>query len=144
MEDLVADAKSSGGRIRAGGARTGSHGYFFAPTLFEELPDQARLVAEEQFGPVLPLLSFTDVDDAIERANATQYGLSGSVWSGSVERARALASRLECGTVWVNQHLMVVPASPTAGHKWSGLGVENGVVGLLEFTQVQTVSLPRS
>jgi len=144
VEELVADAKASGGRIRVGGARTGSRGYFFTPTLFEELPDQARLVAEEQFGPVLPLLAFTDVDDAIERANATQYGLSGSVWSGSVARARDLASRLDCGTVWINQHLMVVPASPTAGHKWSGLGVENGAVGLLEFTQVQTLSLPRS
>jgi acyl-CoA reductase-like NAD-dependent aldehyde dehydrogenase len=87
---------------------------------------------------------FTDVDDAIERANATQYGLSGSLWSGSTERARALASRLDCGTVWINQHLVVVPAAPTGGHKWSGIGVENGAEGLLEFTQVQAVSMLRS
>jgi acyl-CoA reductase-like NAD-dependent aldehyde dehydrogenase len=142
VQDLVADAKSSGGRIRAGGACIPSDGYFFEPTLFEELPEQARLVAEEQFGPVLPLLTYTNVDDAIERANGTQYGLSGSVWSANTERARSLASQLDCGTVWINQHLVVVPASPVAGHKWSGIGVENGSVGLLEFTQVQTMSMP--
>lgn len=144
VQDLVADAKSVGGRIRAGGARIQSDGYFFEPTLFEELPDQARLVAEEQFGPVLPLLTYSNVDDAIERANGTQYGLSGSVWSANTERAHSLASQLDCGTVWINQHLVVVPASPVAGHKWSGVGVENGSVGLLEFTQVQTLSMPRT
>jgi acyl-CoA reductase-like NAD-dependent aldehyde dehydrogenase len=107
------------------------------------VPDQARLVSEEQFGPVLPLIPYRNVDDAFERANSTHYGLSGSIWSGSTERARALASQLDCGTVWINQHLMVVSASPIAGHKWSGIGVESGHIGLLEFTQVQTVSLPR-
>jgi acyl-CoA reductase-like NAD-dependent aldehyde dehydrogenase len=93
---------------------------------------------------VLPLLTYSNVDDAIERANGTQYGLSGSVWSANTERARSLASQLDCGTVWINQHLVVVPASPVAGHKWSGIGVENGSVGLLEFTQVQTLSMPRT
>jgi acyl-CoA reductase-like NAD-dependent aldehyde dehydrogenase len=120
-----------------------SRGYFFEPTLFEEITDAARLVAEEQFGPVLPLLPFTDIEDAIRRANATPYGLSGSVWSASVERARAIATELDCGTVWINQHIVVVPASPIAGHKWSGLGIENGSLGLQELTQVQTVTLPR-
>jgi acyl-CoA reductase-like NAD-dependent aldehyde dehydrogenase len=144
VQELVADAKTAGGRILAGGSRSGSRGYFFAPTLFEELDDTARLVAEEQFGPVLPLLPYADVEDAIERANATQYGLSGSLWSGDPARARSLAGQLDCGTVWINQHLVVVPASPIAGHKWSGFGVENGSLGLLELTQVQTVTLPRS
>jgi acyl-CoA reductase-like NAD-dependent aldehyde dehydrogenase len=143
VEELVAEAKAAGGRVCVGGARTGSRGYFFAPTLFEDVPDQARLVSEEQFGPVLPLIPYRNVDDAFERANSTHYGLSGSIWSGSTERARALASQLDCGTVWINQHLMVVSASPIAGHKWSGIGVESGHIGLLEFTQVQTVSLPR-
>lgn len=143
VEELVAEAKAAGGRVCVGGARTGSRGYFFAPTLFEDVPDQARLVSEEQFGPVLPLIPYRNVDDAFERANSTHYGLSGSIWSSSTERARALASQLDCGTVWINQHLMVVSASPIAGHKWSGIGVESGHIGLLEFTQVQTVSLPR-
>ncbi len=144
VEELVADAKASGGRLRVGGARIGPRGYFFAPTLFEELTDKSRLVAEEQFGPVLPLLPYTDIEDAIERANATQYGLSGSLWSSSAERALALAAQLDCGTVWINQHLVVVPASPIAGHKWSGFGVENGSLGLMELMQVQTVMQPRT
>jgi acyl-CoA reductase-like NAD-dependent aldehyde dehydrogenase len=143
VEELVADAKAAGGRVRTGGSRVASRGYFFEPTLFEEITDAARLVAEEQFGPVLPLLPFTDIEDAIRRANATPYGLSGSVWSASVERARAIATELDCGTVWINQHIVVVPASPIAGHKWSGLGIENGSLGLQELTQVQTVTLPR-
>jgi acyl-CoA reductase-like NAD-dependent aldehyde dehydrogenase len=144
VQDLVADAKAAAGRIRAGGARVGSSGYFFAPTLCEGLLDDSRLVAEEQFGPVLPLLRFTDVEDAIQRANATRFGLSGSLWSANVERACSMAGQLECGTVWINQHLTVIPSAPIAGHKWSGIGVENGLAGLLEFTQVQTVMSPTS
>jgi acyl-CoA reductase-like NAD-dependent aldehyde dehydrogenase len=143
VEELVADARAEGGRIRAGGTRTGARGYFFSPTLFEDLADDVRLVSEEQFGPVLPLLRYSDLDEVIERANGTQFGLSGSIWSSSTERARALSSRLDCGTVWINQHLMVVSASPVAGHKWSGMGVESGRVGMLEFTQIQTLSVPR-
>ncbi len=144
VQELVEAGRLHGGRVRTGGVRTGARGYFFAPTLFEDLPDDSRLVSEEQFGPVLPLLRYADVDAAIERANATPFGLSGSIWSASTERARALADRLDCGTVWINQHLMVVSASPVAGHKWSGIGVESGRIGMLEFTQVQSVSLPRS
>jgi acyl-CoA reductase-like NAD-dependent aldehyde dehydrogenase len=143
VQELVEAGRQHGGRVRTGGVRTGSRGYFFAPTLFEDLAEDARLVSEEQFGPVLPLLRYTDLDEVIERANGTQFGLSGSIWSASTERARALASRLECGTVWINQHLVVVSASPVAGHKWSGIGVESGRAGLLEFTQIQTVSVPR-
>ena len=143
VEELVKDARATGGRILTGGSRTGARGYFFEPTLFEDLADDARLVSEEQFGPVLPLIPFSDIEEAIERANATHFGLSGSLWSGNKDRARAMAGRLDCGTVWINQHLQIVSASPVAGHKWSGIGVESGYVGLLEFTQIQTVSLPR-
>lgn len=139
---LVADARRAGGRVRIGGERVGSTGYFFAPTLIEELGEESRLVCEEQFGPVLPLSRFSDVDDAVARANATRFGLSGSVWSGSVARARAVAARLECGTAWVNQHLIVLPEAPICGRKWSGLGVEGGVPGLLEFSEIQTLMLP--
>jgi acyl-CoA reductase-like NAD-dependent aldehyde dehydrogenase len=143
VEELVADAKHSGGRLCVGGARIGSDGYFIAPALVEGLSDRTRLVAEEQFGPVLPLLPFSDVDEAVERANATRFGLSGSVWSGDVERARAIARRLECGTVWINQHLVVLASAPISGWKCSGIGSENGIQGMLEFTQTQTVMLPR-
>jgi acyl-CoA reductase-like NAD-dependent aldehyde dehydrogenase len=83
------------------------------------------------------------VDDAVERANATMFGLSGSVWSSDPERAAAVAGRLECGTAWVNQHLAIGPNVPFGGAKWSGIGVENGPWGLLGFTEIQTVNVAR-
>lgn len=142
VEELVGDAARRGGRVRAGGTRMPGGGYFHAPTIIEGLADDARLVAEEQFGPALPVMSFATEEEAVARANATQFGLSGSVWSGSVARARALGAQLQCGTVWINQHLMVLAGAPIAGHKWSGLGVEGGLTGLLDFTQVQSVFVP--
>jgi acyl-CoA reductase-like NAD-dependent aldehyde dehydrogenase len=140
--DLVDEAKSAGAEITAGGA---AHppGYFFEPTIVSGLPDSARLVAEEQFGPVLPLLTYRDVDDAVERANATHFGLSGSVWSSDVARATEVASQLDCGTAWVNKHLDIVPHAPFGGAKWSGIGVENGSWGLLGFTEIQTVNIAK-
>lgn len=142
VEELVGDATRRGGRVRAGGTRLPGGGYFHAPTIIEGLADDARLVAEEQFGPALPVMSFATEEEAIARANATQFGLSGSVWSGNVTRARGLGAQLQCGTVWINQHLMVLAGAPIAGHKWSGLGVEGGIAGLLDFTQVQSVFVP--
>jgi acyl-CoA reductase-like NAD-dependent aldehyde dehydrogenase len=100
-------------------------------------------VDEEQFGPALPIVTYRSVEDAIERANATMYGLSGSVWSANVERAVAVAGQLDCGTAWVNQHLAVVPNAPFGGAKWSGIGVENGPWGLLGFTEIQTVNVAK-
>jgi acyl-CoA reductase-like NAD-dependent aldehyde dehydrogenase len=142
VADLIADVSTAGGAIRIGGTRKGSEGYFFNPTLVEKLTDGSRLVAEEQFGPVLPISPFSDLDEVFERANATRFGLSGSIWSGNVARARDLAGELDCGTVWINQHLTVIPAAPVAGHKWSGMGVEHGVAGLMEFMQIQTRAFP--
>jgi acyl-CoA reductase-like NAD-dependent aldehyde dehydrogenase len=140
VASLVQHARDAGGTIEVGGARIGDRGYFFAPTLITGLGDEARLVREEQFGPALPILPFRDVEEAIARANATPYGLAGSIWSGDPARAAALAGELQCGTVWINQHLAIIPQAPIAGWKWSGVGVENGVHGLLAFTQFQTVS----
>ena len=142
IEELLSDATRRGGRVHAGGNRLPGSGYFHAPTIVEGLSDDARLVAEEQFGPALPVMPFATEEEAIERANATQFGLSGSVWSGSVARARALGAQLQCGTVWINQHLVVLAGAPIAGHKWSGVGVEGGLTGLLDFTQVQSVFVP--
>jgi acyl-CoA reductase-like NAD-dependent aldehyde dehydrogenase len=114
-------------------------GYFFEPTILAGLSDGTRIVDEEQFGPALPVISYRDVDDAVERANATHFGLSGSVWSADGDRAAAIAGRLECGTAWVNTHLALAPQQPFGGFKWSGVGVENGPWGLAEFTEVQVV-----
>ena len=143
VQELVEDARASGGRMVAGGQRVGDRGYFYAPTIVADLADGARLVDEEQFGPVLPVVRYTTVDDAIERANATHFGLSGSVWSRDTARAEEVAKQLECGTAWVNQHLNVLPHAPFGGAKWSGIGVENGPWGLLGFTEIQTVNVAK-
>ena len=141
VTELVEDARARGGKIETGGARIGEQGYFFAPTLVSGLADDARLVREEQFGPALPILTFSDEADAFARANATDFGLAGSIWSGDPARAADLAGALECGTVWINQHLTIMPIAPICGWKNSGLGVENGELGLLSFTQLQTVEV---
>jgi acyl-CoA reductase-like NAD-dependent aldehyde dehydrogenase len=107
------------------------------------LAEGVRLVDEEQFGPALPILTYRDVDEAVERANRTRYGLSGSVWSADPERAAEVAGRLECGTAWVNQHLAILPNAPFGGAKWSGIGVENGPWGLLGFTEIQTLHVAK-
>ena len=143
VQELVEDARQSGARLVTGGQRLGDRGYFYAPTIVADLADGVRLVDEEQFGPVLPVVPYTELDDAIERANATHFGLSGSVWSSDTARAEAVARQLECGTAWVNQHLNVLPHAPFGGAKWSGIGVENGPWGLLGFTEIQTVNVAK-
>jgi acyl-CoA reductase-like NAD-dependent aldehyde dehydrogenase len=141
VTELVEDAKKHGAKIVAGGARVGSEGYFFAPTIVGGISDGVRLVDEEQFGPALPIIPYKDVDDAIRRANSTNYGLSGSVWSKDADRGAEVASQLECGSAWVNQHLAIAPNLPFGGAKWSGIGVENGPWGLLGFTEIQVVNV---
>jgi acyl-CoA reductase-like NAD-dependent aldehyde dehydrogenase len=141
--ELVEDAKAHGGKILAGGAPAGGAGYFYQPTIVGGLSDGVRLVDEEQFGPALPVLRYRDVQEAVERANATHFGLSGSVWSANPERAAEVAGELECGTAWVNQHLAILPTTPFGGAKWSGIGVENGPWGLLGFTEIQVVNVAR-
>jgi acyl-CoA reductase-like NAD-dependent aldehyde dehydrogenase len=140
---LVDDARRHGARVVAGGAPLGGKGYFYQPTILTGLAEGVRIVDEEQFGPALPVLSYRNLDEAVERANRTTFGLSGSVWSQDPERALAVAGRLECGTAWVNQHLAIVPFAPFGGAKWSGIGVENGPWGLLGFTEIQTVNVAK-
>lgn len=140
---LAADSAERGARILDGATIPSGAGYFFAPALVLGLPDDAPLVVREQFGPLLPILPFSDEAEVIERANATSFGLSGSVWSGNAERATEIAAQLECGTAWVNQHLSVLPDAPISGRKWSGLGAENGQWGLNGFLDLQTVSVAK-
>jgi acyl-CoA reductase-like NAD-dependent aldehyde dehydrogenase len=129
------------GRIIAGGDVPDRPGYFIRPTIVRDISEGNRLVDEEQFGPVLPVIRFSDADEAVARANASPYGLGGSVWSSDVERAYELAVKMESGTVWINQHMNVGPYIPFAGAKQSGIGVEFGEEGLAEFTQVQVVNM---
>jgi acyl-CoA reductase-like NAD-dependent aldehyde dehydrogenase len=137
---LVEDAKKSGGRIEAGGVRLEGSGYFYPPTIVTNVEAGMRLVDEEQFGTALPVLRYSKLDDAIEQANRTHYGLGGSVWSGDVERAKQVVRELDSGTGWVNQHMDVTPFAPFGGAKWSGIGYENGRWGYEAFTELQVVN----
>jgi acyl-CoA reductase-like NAD-dependent aldehyde dehydrogenase len=137
--ELVEDALASGAKAVAGGAPQDGPGNFYPPTVLTGVEDGVRIVDEEQFGPVLPVVPYRDVEDAVARANRTHFGLDGSVWGADADRAAAVASRLECGTAWVNTHLMQGPGQPFGGTKWSGIGVENGPWGLAGFYDLQTL-----
>ncbi|MCB1728959.1 MAG: aldehyde dehydrogenase family protein [Halieaceae bacterium] len=140
---IAREAKASGARFLTGGEPVEGAGYFFPVTIVADIADDTRLVAEEPFGPILPILKFTDVEDALRRANDSNNGLGGSVWSGDTQRASELASRLECGTAWVNAHAMIQPNMPFGGVKESGLGVEFGRYGLEEYTNIQSLYIAR-
>lgn len=139
VRDLIADAQSTGLTLIEGAPVPDNGGYFIPVTIVDNPPEDSRVVQEEAFGPVLPMLRFTDVEDVIERANASDYGLAGAVWSRDVNAAIDIARRIETGTVWVNQNLALRPDTPFAGMKQSGFGVENGMEGLLEYMAPQTV-----
>jgi acyl-CoA reductase-like NAD-dependent aldehyde dehydrogenase len=141
-ESLIASAREAGYPVLQGEAPTGD-GFFVPVTLIDNPADDARVVVEEAFGPVLPLLRFTDIEDVIARANAADYGLGATIWSSDVEVAQRIAMRIEAGSVWINSPGMPTPYAPFAGHKQSGLGCENGQDGLLEFTQPKAVYVPK-
>jgi acyl-CoA reductase-like NAD-dependent aldehyde dehydrogenase len=143
VSDLVAEALDQGGTAAVGGAAIEGPGYFFQPTVLTGVSEGTRIVDEEQFGPALPVIPYRDVDDAVARANATSFGLSGSVWGTDLDRAASVAAQLECGTSWVNAHLALAPHQPFGGFKWSGLGVENGPWGLAAFTEIQVQHRPK-
>ncbi len=139
VSELVADALAGGAVAASGGKPVDGPGYFFEPTILAGLADGTRIVDEEQFGPALPIIAYRDEADAVERANATHFGLSGSVWTSDVDRGAEVAGQLECGTAWVNTHLALAPHAPFGGAKWSGIGVENGPWGLHGFTEIQVL-----
>ena len=140
VKGYLEDARANG-QIVAGGEVPDRPGYFIRPTIVRDIAEGTRLVDEEQFGPVLPVMKFSDPKDAIRRANATTYGLGGSVWSSDREAAYELASQLEAGTVWINKHMELLPNVPFGGAKHSGIGRELGEEGLAEFTQLQVINI---
>lgn len=139
FKSFLEDGRKNG-RIIAGGQVIESRGYFARPTIVRDIAEGTRLVDEEQFGPILPIIKFKTEDEVLARSNASSYGLGGSVWSGDRARARRLAEGMESGTVWINKHLDFGPGIPFAGAKQSGLGVEFAQEGLEEFTQLQVIN----
>jgi len=143
VSGLVEDAVARGARVAAGGSPLDRDGYFYRPTILSGLDDGVPVVDEEQFGPVLPVLAYRDLDDAVARANRTTYGLTASVWSADPGRAAVVAAEIEAGQVTVNAHgSAITPDLPFGGHKHSGIGVENGRWGLLGFTEIQVIAGP--
>ena len=138
---IIEDTKRTGARILAGGEVPQGHGYFIPPTIVADIDENSRLVREEQFGPIVPVLKFSDEEDAIRRANDTRYGLSGSVWSSDRDRAAKLAARLEVGTAWVNQHRATSATVPFGGAKESGIGRVYSEMGLKAYLEPRVVSI---
>jgi aldehyde dehydrogenase (NAD+) len=140
--ELIEDAKSNGYKFLVGGEVDPSgSGYYVPITILDNPPEDARIVAEEQFGPVMPLMKFSSDDEVIARANNSEYGLAGAVWTKDTDRGVKIAEQLETGTVWINEFLHLSPFAPFGGHKQSGFGAEYGIEGLKEFTYSQVITV---
>ena len=137
--ELIQDAKDNGYKFLIGGEASDVPGYFVPITILDNPPENARIVQEEQFGPVLPLLKFDNLDEVVGRANDSEYGLGASIWSSDIARAQEIATSLQAGTVWINESQHLSPHAAFGGFKQSGIGVEGGQEGVLEFCQAQTV-----
>ena len=143
VEDYIKSGLDQGAKLLVGGNRPDDEalrrGNYIMPTLFEEVPDDSRIAREEIFGPVLAIFRFRDEEEAIARANDTEYGLSAGVFSTDVKRCHRVARRLRAGTVWINLFNFVFPEAPYGGYKQSGLGRELGVRSIEEYTEVKNV-----
>ncbi|HET8697910.1 MAG TPA: aldehyde dehydrogenase family protein, partial [Gammaproteobacteria bacterium] len=140
---LIDDTKKRGARFLTGGEVPKGPGYFIPPTLVTDIPEDSRLVQEEQFGPIVPILKFSDLDDALRRANDTRYGLSGSVWTSDPARGAEIAAKLEVGTAWVNQHRATSAFVPFGGAKESGLGRQYSSLGLKSYMEPEVLSIAK-
>ena len=138
---LVDDARAAGARILCGGRPSEGPGYFYPLTVIADATDEMRIVREEQFGTVIPVIKYKTVEEALERANSLEVGLGGSVWGDDKAEATQIAQRLQCGTAWVNQHGTLNPLAPFGGVKCSGIGSQFNVDGLREYTTVQVVNV---
>lgn len=138
------EGAKANGQIIAGGELDERPGYFIPLTLVRDVSEGHAIVDEEPFGPVLPIIRYSDIDDVVERANASPYALGGSVWGTDLDNATTIAARLESGSVWVNQHCALDPAIPFPANKQSGFGVEGGIEGIYPYTALQTINVARS
>lgn len=140
VQELIADTRQLPGvRIHVGTETPSGEGYFVSPYVVSNVDDAARIVCEEQFGPVIPVLKFTELEDVLQRANSTCYGLSASVWSSDPKKAAEVGARIQAGTVWVNNHMMLDADIPFGGWKTSGIGRGNGLLGLQNCMESQVV-----
>src|SRR6516165_3106460 len=140
MEAIVQDSKGRGGKVVTGGKRRGNQGYFFEPTIITGLPDDAKLMTEEPFGPVAPVTTFKSFEEVVERANSLKFGLAAYAFTGSAQTANAIGDALEAGMVAVNNVVISTPETPFGGVKESGYGHEGGIEGLEVYTVRKFIS----
>jgi aldehyde dehydrogenase (NAD+) len=133
--------KSQGAKCVSGGERFGSRGYFIKPTVFSEVKDSMAIAKDEIFGPVMQVLRFKEIDEVIERANTTDYGLAAAVWTRDIKKAHAIADSVRAGTVWINCYDVFDAAAPFGGFKTSGIGRELGEKALDNYTELKTVTV---
>ncbi len=137
----IDSGKKQGAKLVAGGARVGERGYFIQPTVFADVQDDMKIAQEEIFGPVMSIIKFKDMDEVIERANKTMYGLAAAVWTRDVSKAHRVANSVRAGTVWVNCYDVFDAGAPFGGFKQSGIGRELGEYGLQNYTEIKTVTV---
>ncbi|MEM8664481.1 MAG: aldehyde dehydrogenase family protein, partial [Pseudomonadota bacterium] len=140
VDHFVRDAVEKGAEVKLGGNRPNGTGFFYPPTVLTKVPDNADCLKDEIFGPVAAIQTFTDEDEIIDRANATEYGLVAYLYTQDMKRGLGLAERLEFGMIGLNRGLVSDPAAPFGGVKQSGLGREGGKEGMLEFQETQYIS----
>jgi aldehyde dehydrogenase (NAD+) len=135
----IESGRSDGATLVCGGERVGDRGYFIQPTVFADVQDSMKIAKEEIFGPVMSIIRFKNLDEVVERANRTSYGLAAAVWTRDVKKAHAIANNVRAGTVWVNCYNVLDTRAPFGGFKQSGIGRELGEYGLQQYTEVKTV-----
>lgn len=138
----IESGKQEGAKCVLGGNRYGTKGYYIEPTIFCDVKDEMKIAKEEIFGPVMQLLKFENVEEAIARSNATKFGLAAGVFSNNIARAMGIATRLQAGTVWVNHYGDSDVSVPFGGYKESGWGKDNGKYALENYMEVKTISFP--
>ena len=143
IQDLIKDSENNGADFRFKAQKPDLDGYFIPVTLVGNVDNGSRIVDEEQFGPVLPIIKYKTIEEAIEKANDSENGLGASVWSDNLEEAEKVAAQLEAGTVWINQHGAINPFVPFGGAKQSGYGVEFGIEGLKAVTVPKVISIKK-
>jgi succinate-semialdehyde dehydrogenase/glutarate-semialdehyde dehydrogenase len=139
MDGFVADAKSHGAQVATGGERLGNRGYFYAPTVLKDVPDSARIMRDEPFGPLAPITHFNTFDEVVERANSLPFGLSSYVFTGDGGKANRISDALEAGLVGINTPFVSTPETPFGGVNESGFGSEGGIEGLEAYQRTKFV-----
>jgi aldehyde dehydrogenase (NAD+) len=137
----IESGRIEGATLACGGERVGNRGYFIRPAVFADVQDDMTIAREEIFGPVMSVIAFNNVDEAIARANNTDYGLAAGVWTSDIKKAHAVANGVRAGTVWVNCYHVLDTRAPFGGFKQSGMGRELGEYALHEYTEVKTITL---